>query len=130
LAEGAENVLNTRSSRFYSFYARLQEAIGPLWSSKAQEIPRQTRLPPRDYITRVEVVLDVSGQLKDVRVFDSAGVDAFDRVVVESWRKVARFPNPPRELLESDGHLHMGWTFTFRLENGAGLRVLPPQRGF
>ena len=130
LAEGAENILNTRSSRFYSFYARLQEAIGPLWSSKAQEIPRQIRLPSRDYITRVEVVLDADGQLQDVRVFESAGVEAFDRVVIESWRKVARFPNPPRQLLEKDGFLHMGWTFTFRLESGSGLRVLPPQRGF
>jgi len=130
LAEGAENLLNTRSSRFYSFYSRIYESIGPLWESRAREVPRQNRLAPGDYITKVEVILDERGNLRDLRIFDSAGVNAFDQAVLDSWRKLERFPNPPRELLEKDGLLHMGWTFSFRLENGAGVRFLPPRRGF
>ena len=130
LAEGAENLLNTRSSRFYSFYSRIYESIGPLWESRAREVPRQNRLAPGDYITKVEVILDDQGNLKDLRIFESAGVRPFDQAVLDSWRKLERFPNPPRELLEKDGLLHMGWTFSFRLENGAGVRFLPPRRGF
>lgn len=130
LAEGAENLLNTRSSRFYSFYSRIYESIGPLWESRAREVPRQNRLTPGDYITKVEVILDQQGNLRDLRIFESAGVRAFDQAVLDSWRKLERFPNPPRELLEKDGLLHMGWTFSFRLENGAGVRFLPPRRGF
>jgi TonB family protein len=130
LADGAENLLNTRSSRFYSFYSRIYESIGPLWESRARDVPRQNRLAPGDYITKIEVILDERGSLKDLRIFESAGVRAFDQAVLDSWRKLERFPNPPRELLEKDGLLHMGWTFSFRLENGAGVRFLPPRRGF
>ncbi len=126
----AENLLNTRSSKFYSFYARIHQAIGPLWESRAREVTRSSKLSPKDYITRVEIILDRGGILQGVRIFESAGIQAFDRAVTESWKRVGRFPNPPAELLEKDGYLHMGWTFTFRLQNGVGWQALPPQRGF
>jgi len=129
LATGAENVLNTRSSQFYSFYARIHQAIGPLWESQAREVTRMTRLAPADYITQVEVQLDREGRLTQVRVHRSAGVEAFDRAVIQSWQKVARFPNPPVALMDADGKLRMGWTFTFRLQKG-GVEILAPQRRF
>ncbi len=129
LATGAENVLNTRSSQFYSFYARIHQAIGPLWESQAREVTRNTPLTPADYITQVEVQLDRDGRLVQVHVHRSAGVEAFDRAVIQSWKKVARFPNPPVALVDADGKLRMGWTFTFRLQKGA-VEILAPQRRF
>ncbi len=128
LAEGAENVLNTRSSKFYSFYARIHQAIGPLWESQAREVTRNVNLSPADYITQVEVHLNRNGQLAEVIVHRSAGVKAFDHAVVQSWKRVQHFPNPPIELLEKDGLLRMGWTFTFRYQKGSVEFVTPSRR--
>ncbi|MCM2279511.1 MAG: TonB C-terminal domain-containing protein [Oligoflexia bacterium] len=128
--EGGENLLNTQQSVYYSFYARLYESIGPLWQSRLNAVYQSQRPSPGEYTTVAEVILDAEGALEDVHILRSSGIEAFDRAVIESWRRISRFPNPPRGLFEADGKVHTGWNFTVQVGSGTGLQLLPPKRAY
>ena len=130
LPVGAENLLNTQESIYYSFYARIYESIGPLWQSKIRSLAGNVRVPIGDYTTQVQVALDADGNFIGTRVLRSSGVDSFDRSVDDSWRKVPRFPNPPRDLLDSNGLLQMVWTFTVQVDKNSGFQYVPPEREY
>ncbi|MCM2323649.1 MAG: TonB family protein, partial [Oligoflexia bacterium] len=130
LPEGGENLLNTQQSVYYSFYARLYEAIGPLWQSRLNAVYDSTRLQPGSYTTVAEVVMDRDGNLQAIEILRSSGVEAFDRAVIDSWRKIQRFPNPPQGLTEADGKVRTGWNFTVQVGSGVGMRFLPPRRAY
>jgi hypothetical protein len=125
---GAENLLNTQESIYYSFYARIYEAIGPLWQSKIRGLAGSVKVPIGDYTTQVQVILDRDGNFLETRILRSSGVTLFDRSVDDSWRKVPRFPNPPRALLDSQGLLHMVWTFSVQVDKNSGFQYVPPER--
>lgn len=128
LPEGAENLLNTKESIFYTFYARLYEAIGPVWQSRIRSIGYRRQVRPGEYSTVVDVILDREGGLIEIRRMQSSGIDEFDSAVDSSWRKISRFPNPPTGLVEADGYVHTGWTFTVNVGQGAMIEYLPPER--
>lgn len=133
LEEGERNLLNTERSRFYTFYARLYEAIAPLWNSKvssAFESGKGQYSPGAAYTTLAEVILTPSGELVDVVIVQSSGIKAFDQAVTDSWRKISRFPNPPKDLVKPDGYVHTGWTFTVNISEQAGVRFLAPERRY
>ena len=130
LPEGGENLLNAQESVYYSFYARLYETIGPIWQGKVRQVPYRRRVQPGDYTTSVDVVLDEQGNLIEVRHVSSSGITEFDSAVDLSWQKVGHFPNPPHGLLDSQGRIHTGWTFTVQVGKGYGIDYLPPERNY
>jgi len=127
---GDENILNTQENKYYSFYSRLYETIGPQWQSMVRTYLRSQPLQAGEYLTRVEVVLDPNGNLHDTKVLISSGVSSLDQVVVQAWRKVPSFPNPPKDLLSPDGFVHMGWSFVVTLDQSTGLPSLRPRRDY
>jgi hypothetical protein len=128
LPEGSENLLNAQESIYYSFYARLYEALAPVWESKIREVSHGVRVQPGDYTTNVDAVLDQQGNLIIVHQLASSSIDAFDRVAQEAWRSVGRFPNPPTGLLNPQGQVHLGFSFTVRISQGLNLESVPPER--
>jgi hypothetical protein len=127
---GAENMLNTVESVYYSFYARIYEQIGPLWQSRVRDVVYRKRLPAGDYITRVDVVFDPDGNFLEARLLDSSGVPELDQVVSAAWAQLPRFPNPPRALIQPDGKIHTGWGFNVRIDPNMNWNYLPPQRAY
>jgi hypothetical protein len=131
LPVGSENLLNAQESIYYSFYARLYEAIGPLWQSEIRRIPFSRKIGPGDYSTVVDVVLDKQGNLLRVERIQSSNIPEFDQAVDVSWKKVGKFQNPPSGLLDAQGEVHTGWTFTVQVgQAGIGLNYLPPERNY
>ncbi|HAR42884.1 MAG TPA: hypothetical protein DCS07_09695 [Bdellovibrionales bacterium] len=128
LPEGSENLLNTQESVYYSFYSRIYNAIGPIWQSRTREITYRRFIRPGDYSTIVDVVLDPEGELLAIRHLQDSGIPELDHAVDSSWRRVNRFPNPPTGLLNEQKELHMVWTFTVHIDEGAGIQYLPPER--
>ncbi|MEK6704488.1 MAG: TonB C-terminal domain-containing protein [Bdellovibrionota bacterium] len=130
LPEGGENLLNTQESVYYSFYARMYEAIAPVWQSRVREISYQYRLKSGEYNTVVDIVLDRKGNVTAIRLLESSGVYELDYAVENSWFKIARFPNPPHGLLDNNDEVHTGWTFRVDIGNNAGFQFLPPERNY
>jgi TonB family protein len=130
LPVGSENLLNAQESIYYSFYARLYDAIGPIWQSRVRQVPRQRRIVPGEYRTVVDVILDESGIVQEVRKIQSSGIEEFDNAVEDAWKKVGRFPHPPDGLLDKEGRVHTGWTFSVDVGQGLGAMYLPPERNY
>jgi TonB family protein len=128
LPQGSQNLLNAEESVYYSFYARMYEAIAPVWQSRVREVTPTQRILPGDYTTVVDVVLDKDGNVIDVRQIQSSGISVLDQAVDTSCRKTGHFPNPPKDLLNAQGEVHTGWTFTVQLSQGSGMEYMPPAR--
>ncbi len=128
LPVGSQNILNTRESVYYSFYARIYEQVGPNWSSLIREVPYRQQISPGEYTAVVEVVLDEDGNLRDVIFLRNSGVREFDDAITNAWKKIQRFPNPPKGLLNEKGEVHMSWKFTVDASAAAGFSSGPPRR--
>ncbi len=128
LPEGAENMLNTVESVYYSFYARIFETIGPLWQSRVRDVVYGMRLHQGNYTTRAEVIFDADGNHVETIIHESAGYSQLDQAVISSWQRIPRFPNPPRGLIQSDGKIHMGWSFTVMIDRDLNWNYVPPDR--
>jgi TonB family protein len=84
-----------------------------------------------EYVTVVDVVLDSEGNLLGLQYLQRSGIPEFDQSVEESWKRIRRFPNPPKGLLKEDGNLHMGWTFAVQVGDGnQEWDFRPPERRF
>ena len=80
----------------------------------------------RDRRTVIEFTLDKSGEIKDVKVQASSGVDYLDRVAVDAFKKAERFPNPPTGLLGTDGVITMPFAFTLLATTGGARMQMGP----
>lgn len=130
LPEGAEAMLNTVESVYYTFYARIYDQIGPLWQSNVRSLISRKRFGVGGYLTQVDVVFDSNGNYQQTQVLNSCGVQDFDQAVVAAWAKIPRFPNPPRSLIQPDGKIHMGWSFHVMLDEGMQWQYQPPERQY
>ena len=130
LPMGSETILNTQESIYYSFYARLYEAIGPLWQRHIREVSFRRRVNPGEYSTVVDVILDRAGNILEVRRLQSSGIEEFDQAVERSWKKVGKFPHPPEGLLDGQNQVHTGWTFNVQIGDGFGAYSMPPEMNY
>lgn len=119
--EGAFTALNTDQLEFYAFYQRANEQIRNRWvglirdylgglAARDMEIlARQNRT------TQIEVVLNPSGEYVRSVVHRPSGDKGLDQSAAESFRRAAPFPNPPSEMVKSDGYIHLYYAFTLYL---------------
>jgi TonB family protein len=128
LPEGAENLLNTRESVYYSFYSRIYEAIAPVWQGRIRESNPWSRVNPGRYTTRVEVTLDREGNLEHLEILAPSLIQEFDRIAIQSWSRLTRFPNPPEGLRDSQGRVRTTWNFTVEVDESSRINYLPPRR--
>lgn len=116
-----QTLLSTREFVYYTYYARIKEAIRQHWEPDVREkvkiIYRQGRniASARDRITQVMVTLDAKGDLIKVDVLNESGVDQLDDAAVEAFRSAAPFPNPPKGMVEADGTIKIRWDFVLEV---------------
>ncbi len=130
LPEGAEAMLNTVESVYYTFYARIYDQIGPLWQSNVRDIISRKKFATGVYVTNVDVIFDSEGNYEQTHILSSAGVPEFDHAVIAAWTRIPRFPNPPRSLIQPDGKIHMGWSFNVTLDDRMQWQYQPPERQY
>lgn len=116
IAVGANTLLNAREFKFYAFYERVREKLSDRWNTRLaaafQEIWAQSdSTVDGEHITKVQVELDSTGQLKRVMLVGSSGVTSFDRAATDAFREAAPFPNPPKEMIETQGSVRIHWDF-------------------
>lgn len=118
---GMQTLLSSREFVYYSYYARIKEAIRQHWEPDVRErvkiIYRQGRniASSRDRITQVLVTLNSKGELIKVDVLNESGVEQLDAAAVEAFRSAAPFPNPPKGMVESDGTIKIRWDFVLEV---------------
>lgn len=126
--EGDGTFLNTREWKYASFFNRVKQSVGAHWNPSEKLVvrdPTGSIYGGRDRATLVHVTLDEAGQLKEVYVQKSSGLDFLDLEAIKAFERAAPFPHPPPGLLASDSTVR--FTFGFFLDmSGGGLRI----RGF
>jgi len=140
---GDETLLNSRGFKYAGFLNRVKETVGRVWTQRVQDEsskrdPSGQQFSFKDRRTVVEFTLDRNGEVREVKVSSSSGVDYLDRVAVDSFKLVQRFPNPPPGLVGEDGQVTLPFAFTLLAASG-GLRLQvgpaylpgsPASRGF
>ena len=114
--------LNTTKFKFYGFYHRIKQKLEQHWGNsfdaKAKEIYKSgKRIKGKgDKLTALLVILDNKGNILQVRLKSTSGVDELDDAAVESFNKAGPFPNPPREMLKS-GKAMIEWGFVVKRDH-------------
>jgi TonB family protein len=128
--EGEGTFLNTRDWKYASFFNRVKQFVGMHWDPQG---PLQQRDPTgqiysgRDRHTVLEVTLNETGQLEDVRIEKSSGLDFLDQVAVQSFERASPFPNPPAGLLDDDHKVRFSFGFFLDMSSSGRLQLFRRQ---
>ena len=119
--EGDGTFLNTREWKYATYFNRIKQAVSSTWNPRnalEQRDPDRSLYGNRDRVTLLAVTLDNTGQLKNVVVKKTSGVDFLDKTTIEAFQKAQPFVNPPPGIVEPNGEIR--FTFGFYLEFGHG----------
>jgi hypothetical protein len=119
---GGFTALNSDQFVHYTFYARINEQIRNRWVNLIRDfvdnIPEHelARLSQKTQISQIEIILNPDGQFVKALVHQQSDSRILDERSIAAFRLAAPFMNPPSEMLESDGliHLHYGFHVHFR----------------
>ena len=114
--EGEGTFLNTRSFKYATFFYQIRDSVGAHWKSDVRrEIRRRDPTGdiygPGDLKTLLFIRLDGTGRLSEVRVAESSGYEFLDAVAVQAFEKAEQFPNPPKGIVDADGHINFHFGF-------------------
>lgn len=127
---GAENLLNAQESKFYNFYSRMYERIGPLWQSQMYSTLRSSGYPRGTYYAQVEITLDTEGVVRNIEIIRSSGISDFDEVIVKAWKQLRQFPHPPLEIIKNE-RVITSWSFQIQIdESHGGWNTPAPYRNY
>lgn len=125
---GSFTALNTDRYLFYSFYARVEDLIRFRWETNVHSalnrtLPEQLTMNNQGiWKTHLEVVLNASGEVKNVVILKESGLRAFDQAAAQAFIQARLLPNPPLEMKDEDGMIRLQYAFQVRFNPTAFVR--------
>lgn len=122
--DGDGTFLNTREWKYATYFNRIKQAVSSTWNPQRaldQRDPDRSLFGDRDRYTLLTVTLDPTGNLKDVVVKKTSGVEFLDKTTIEAFKRAQPFANPPPGIVEPNGEIR--FTFGFYLEVGHGFQI-------
>jgi hypothetical protein len=113
LREGGFSSLNTDQFVYYTFYARINEQVRNRWVQNLQQFFANTspqelnRLSTRNQVTEIEILLDQKGNYYRTIYHRKSQSNAIDQAGAFAFENAAPFINPPSEMIEKDGYIHL-----------------------
>lgn len=123
--EGSKTILNTKRSRYASFFNRVRDAIARHWHPDvlhSAHDPYGKIYGTKDRTTKVIIVLRPDGSVLRVRTTGACGVDYLDEEAVRAIWAAQPFANPPRDLVDPQTQ-RIEFGFAFTLEFGGRSRI-------
>ncbi len=114
---GAFNALNTDRFVYYSYYERINSGIHGHWEGRVRDIlyqyQRQGVMPkvPKPWVTEVEVLLTPQGAFHRAILHSSSGIEIVDQACIRAFTLGSPFLNPPKEMIQKDGFIHVYYNF-------------------
>lgn len=111
--------LNTQEYMYYGFYHRIRQRLEQHWGNTLQEKAEYLfrsgrRLPANEnMITALVVTMDHAGQIIDVKVKSTSGLNELDSAAIESFNRAGPFPNPPEGMIKN-GRVQIEWGFVVK----------------
>lgn len=118
IAVGSLTALNTDRNIYYSFYSRLEDMIYLRWADligkAVDSYPadfKRRKLVGRAWKTNVVILLRPNGEFHRAEIHNQSGVEKFDLSPILAFQDARVFPNPPPEMVRSDGFIHISYSF-------------------
>jgi TonB family protein len=115
---GSFTALNTDRYTFYSFFARIEELVRFRWESRVRQaldtFDRGYLLSVvgrRAWVTSIDIWLTPDGRFHSAHIMRESGIGKFDQAAANAFREAGMFPNPPQEMVEDDGYIHLKYNF-------------------
>lgn len=111
--------LNTREYAFFGYHQRIRQRLEQEWTKMLREtLVRFYRggrqlASETEYVTKVLVVLNASGEITKVKIVSMSGTQELDDVAVEAFNRAGPFPNPPHALIKN-GEIEVPWELKLR----------------
>lgn len=111
--------LNTQEYMYYGFYHRIRQRLEQHWGNTLQEkadylFRTGGRIPASEnLITALVVTMDHHGQIIDVKIKSTSGLNALDDAAVDSFNRAGPFPNPPEGMIVN-GRVQIEWGFVVK----------------
>jgi outer membrane biosynthesis protein TonB len=118
---GGFTALDTDQFVHYTFYARTNEQIRNRWASHIRNFLNNTmqtelnRLAQQMQISQLEIILDPNGHFIKALIHQRAQNPDIDQAAVEAFRQASPLNNPPAEMIEDDGFIHLHYAFYIQL---------------
>lgn len=117
IQKGNLTLLNTDYATFASFYDRISPRIRYNWVRGVSDylsdrvVYELLRINKNEWVTKVEVILDKTGNLLKTIVINSSGSQQLDQPILDAFDKATPFVNPPAEMVQEDGKIHLYYVF-------------------
>lgn len=114
--DGEGTFLNSREFKFAPFFNRLKQSVSQHWkpmNEMRRRDPSGNIYGVQARVTVVSVVLNAAGEVTNVEVQKSSGLDFLDKEAIEAFQRAQPFPNVPKQLMK-DGRTE--FTFGFHIE--------------
>jgi TonB family protein len=124
--DGELTALNSKKWKHAPFFNRIKRAVANEWHPEVPYVrhdPSGNVYGIKDRVTVLRVHLNPDGKLAAWTVLQSSGVDFLDDEAIDAFRKAAPFPNPPKDLVETDGQIHFNFAFIFELSGRGSVKV-------
>lgn len=120
IENGSQTLLNTREFAYFSFYRRVRLQLEQYWEpglrNRIRKLLDRGRhiASEREHSTRLNVVLNDTGQIIKIQVEDTSGISDLDQAAIDAFNRAGPFPNPPRGMIGSDGTVNVEWEFILK----------------
>lgn len=118
IAVGSFTALNTDRNVYYTFYARLEDMIYLRWADLIKKAVdhysvdfKKRKLTGRSWKTNVVILLRPNGEFHQAQIHTPSGIEQFDISPALAFQDARIFPNPPPEMVRSDGFIHISYSF-------------------
>lgn len=124
--EGDGTFLSTKEWKYASFFNRVKQSVGMHWNPGE---PLRTRDPTgniyggRDRYTVLNVTLTERGNVKEIFVEKSSGLDFLDLEAIKSFERAQPFPNPPPGLVQADTSVKFSFGFFLEMSGTPKMRL-------
>lgn len=95
-----------------SYLEDVDAQVQPVWQKTMDASLRRAGVAkvPYPVESRVEVTLDPTGKVLEVRLARSSGLDYINTASVDTFRQLGKLPVPPGKMV-LDGRVHLDWGF-------------------
>lgn len=123
---GSFTALNTDRYVYYSFYSRIEDMIRFRWESRVRQAVDSfdrnyilSVVGQKNWVTSLDIWLNKDGRFHSAHILKESGIAKFDQAAALAFKEAGMFSNPPAEMIEDDGYIHLRYNFNVRFRPSA-----------
>ncbi len=124
--EGDGTYLNTKEWKYASFFNRVKQSVSQQWNPGQQlrlRDPTGNIYGGRDRYTVLAVTLTNQGNVREIYVEKSCGLDFLDLEAIQAFERSQPFPNPPPGLVQADSSVRFQFGFFLEMSGRPRMRL-------